>query len=137
MTITHSALRLDDSAPLHMLPFLCYIVLEIKDVSALSKLMSSWLYIIPIYIIVFILHHTIFLFLLWRCSTFLIDLVQERKFEISEMYKEMLLQGHKLRRERKTYTALNEKLFKLWEDQEKRNFFWISFTVLCKIVLWF
>jgi hypothetical protein len=35
------------------------------------------------------------------------------------MYKEMLLQGHKLRRERKTYTALNEKLFKLWEDHRK------------------
>lgn len=42
-----------------------------------------------------------------------------KESQISEMYKEMLLQGHKLRRERKTYTALNEKLFKLWEDHRK------------------
>ena len=38
---------------------------------------------------------------------------------ISDMYKEMLLQGHKLRRQRKAYTVLNAKLFGLWNDHQE------------------
>ena len=35
-----------------------------------------------------------------------------------ELYEEMLLQNHSLRARKRTYTALNAKLFSLWEQQQ-------------------
>ena len=35
-----------------------------------------------------------------------------------ELYEEMLLQNHSLRTRKRTYTALNAKLFSLWEQQQ-------------------
>ena len=37
------------------------------------------------------------------------------------MYEEMLLQGQKMRRTRKNYEALNEKLTKLWVDHNQQK----------------
>ena len=50
----------------------------------------------------------------------LID-VLGKEAELAEMYEEMLLQGQKLRRTRKNYAALNEKLKKLWVDHNQQK----------------
>ena len=44
-----------------------------------------------------------------------------KEAELAEMYEEMLLQGQKLRRTRKNYEALNEKLKKLWVDHNQQK----------------
>jgi hypothetical protein len=38
-----------------------------------------------------------------------------------DLYTKMLEQGQSLRRQRKTYRELNEKLFKFWDDYNKQH----------------
>ncbi|EFX61650.1 hypothetical protein DAPPUDRAFT_338577 [Daphnia pulex] len=50
----------------------------------------------------------------------LLEVLNEEAVQV-DLYTKMLEQGQSLRRQRKTYRELNEKLFKFWDDYNKQH----------------